>query len=182
MFVFARPKESGALGSADPFVQIAGVIGGPEFSENQRQHPGSMRPIDQSFHAARLEFANDFCDRKNQGRIAGDVIDHGKTGAASYDPHNRFNHFISMLQRKGDACDNQPGPGASSDLCERVVAGIVIVVGGEQLIAPTEIQRANDGIDCSGCVGGEHQVASASADEFREFNTGRFEPFLVATP
>jgi hypothetical protein len=62
------------------------------------------------------------------------------------------------------------------------VAGIVVVVGGEQLIAAAQLERARNGVNAGGGVGDEDQVARASADEAGYLGAGGFQAVLVMPP
>src|SRR6185503_6029417 len=58
LFVWPHPKKGSAFGSANPFVQIARIIGRAKFAQIERHHSGCVRAIDECVHAQSGEFAN----------------------------------------------------------------------------------------------------------------------------
>ena len=68
--IVSHPEETGALWRANPFVAVAGVIGGPQSMQIERHHAGRMRAIDQGFHSARRQFPHQPFEGRHQAGLA----------------------------------------------------------------------------------------------------------------
>src|SRR2546426_764225 len=81
-------------------------------------------------------------------------------------------------QGKGRPRTREFGAGASGGLGKGVATGIVIVVGGEQFVAATEMERAHDCVDCGGGVGDKDQLLRARPDKAGQGGAGRLQTLL----
>src|SRR6478735_3177320 len=71
-------EEAGSLGRAEPLMAIARVEGGSDLGDIQRNHARGVRSVHQCVDTSKREFTHDLCQRKNQARLAGDVIQKNK--------------------------------------------------------------------------------------------------------
>ena len=54
------------------------------------------------------------------------------------------------------------------DGVDGVAAGVVLVVGHQQLVSPLKPETAKNGVDAGGRVGNEHEVVGTSSQEPRQ--------------
>ncbi len=138
--VGADVEEGCAFGSADPFVEISGVVGGAEGIEFEGDAAGGVCAIDEAVDAALVEEADDFFYRKDEGSGAGDVVDKGEAGALGDRAEDGVDDLLVVGEREGDAGDDDFGTGAAGGFEEDAAAGVVVVVGGEDFVAGLKVE------------------------------------------
>ena len=135
--IAADMQEAGALRRAQPFVAIAGVVGGADPADRQRQHARCVRAVDERIHTALGERAHQRLDREHETGRAGDMIDEREPGPLRH----RREHGIDHLRR----IDIRPRDRGSHDVnseplrrAQRIPAGVVRVVRREKLVSRAE--------------------------------------------
>jgi len=121
--------------------------------------------VDQRVHSPLGQPPDQFFDRKHDCRGAGHVIDQRQPGALG----DAAEHGLDDLsgRRDGDRHldDHEPGAALLGHVAGHVVAGVVAVVGSQQLVAWLEAERSEHRVDPGRGVGHEHQVLRLGADQ-----------------
>ncbi len=176
----ANVEKRRAFRSAHPLVAVACVISGAELVEPEREHPGGVRAVDQSIDTSLRERANQRRHRENDAGRARDVVDEKKTGPFRHRGQHRVDGFARRGQRKRHGSHDHLRARPLRDEVQRVAAGVVLVVGREELVTRTERERAEDGVHTGGRIGDERDVIGARADEpserFSRLVDARLEP------
>ena len=101
--------------------------------------PGGMRAIHQRLHAARGQLRHELLEREDQGRGRGHVVEHRQAGARRHGGQARARATSSgPAVGNGMATVTTCAPDLRGHGRHRVAAGVVLVVGGEQLVARLE--------------------------------------------
>jgi len=138
--------------------------------------------IDQHVHPARGQFPHEVRHGKHQRGGARHVVEHRQAGAPSHRLEHGLDNFTRSAQGKRDPHSDYPGSRLPRGLQEHVVAGIVIVAGGEQLIAAPQLERPRHGVNTGRGVVDEDQVARSHSDEAGHLRPSRFQPLLIMPP
>ena len=138
--VAADVQKAHGLRGAEPFVAIAGVIGRPQTIHVERDHGRPVGAVDQRIDAAAVQLAHDFLDGKDQGRRAGDVIEHGEPRPRRYPLQNRVDHLPRRVDRQRQVGLDHDRARSLGDVANDVAAGVVIVGGDEDFVAGPEIR------------------------------------------
>ena len=167
--VRADVEERGAFRRADPLVQIAGVVGGAERVEIEREHAGRVRAVDERVDAA-LRSAPSISRAigKINAGLAGDVIDEQQPRAIGDALQHALDDFVRRRDRERHVDRDDLRAGESGDVVERVARRVVFVRRDEQLVVLVEIERAEHGVDAGGGIRHEGDRAGIGADEFRQ--------------
>ncbi len=176
--ILARDEKTGPLGRAQPLVAVADVVSRAEGGEVERQHPRRVRAVDEDVDPACLQFGADPRHREDQRRRAGHVIDEREPGARGDRGEDGVGHVVGAVERERDPRDHDPCAGTLGDPVEGVLARVVGVVGGEQLVAGVEAERAQDRVHARRRVGDEDQILGVRVDEVGERAPGGVEPGL----
>jgi len=163
--IFANVEESGAFRGADPFVAVAGVIGGAEFLQVERDHPGGVGAIHQHGNAAVFQFGNDALEWEDESGLAGDVIEQGDPGAGSDASEDWFDGLVFVSERKRDGRNDYFCAGLPGDVIDDISAGVVLVIGDQDFIAVFEGEGTKDGVHAGGGVCDEGEVGGFCAEE-----------------
>jgi hypothetical protein len=137
-----------------------------------------MGAVDERVDASLGERGNQPFDGQAQRGRAGDVADHGQLGARADSGHDCLVRLVGGRQREGHLRNDDPGAMAASDLGERVEHRVVLVVGGQDLVADVEGQRLDDGVDAAGRVGQPGQVGWLRAEQLGQRLARAVEPLL----
>ena len=173
--IAADVQHGGALGRADPLVEVAGVVGGAEIVEGEGDHAGAVGAVDEGVDAAVGEGPHDRGDREDEAGGGGDVIDEGEAGARADAGLQGGDDLVGVGDREGHGGDDEAGAGATAEVLQGVAAGAVDVVGGEELVAGSEAEGAEDRVDAGAGVAHEDEVVGASADEGGDVLAGAVE-------
>ena len=141
-----------------------------------------MGAVHQRVHAASLQFPDDLPRGKDEGGGAGHMIQHQQACAWRDGAEHGFDDLLAGAQRKRHGHHDQPGARLTRGLGEHIAAGIVIVVRGQEFIAPLQLQGTDDGIHAGRGVRDKHQVARPRPNEPRQFTSRRFQPLFVTSP
>ena len=128
--------------------------------------PGACAPSTSVVDAARGELGDQPRDRQDQRR-SGSSRGRAARAACAASPRASTASTTSLRRRHGNGTW-PPRPRARPARrheVERVAAGVVGVVGGEQLVARRERQRAQHGVDAGGGVAHEGEVVGIGAHE-----------------
>ena len=100
--VASHPQEPGALRSADPLVQAAGVEAGAELGDRERHLPGRMRAVDQGLHSTGGELGHELAHRQDQRGRRRDVVHDRESGARRDAAQEGIGHLLGRAQGEGD--------------------------------------------------------------------------------
>ena len=173
-------QERGSLRRAEPLVAVAREVRGADPAQIQRHHPRRVRSVDEGVDAPFLKTPDDLLDRKNDPGRAGHMIEQGQPGPG----RDGTEHRIDDLRGPGDGPrhrrhhDFRAAPFLPA---QRVPAGVVGVVGGEQLVARLELERADHGVHAAGRVRNEREIVRICPDEPRQISPGFVEQALEIT-
>ncbi len=172
------PQEAGALGSAQPLVAVAGVVGGSQAIEIDRDLARTVGAVDQGVYPALLQFGDDVGDGEHQGGRAGDVVDESESGAVGHGRRDGCRDLLRIGEGEGDAGDDDLDPGPPGDEVDGVATGVVGMVGDEQLVTGGEGEGTEHGVDAGGGVGDEDQVVGSGTEEPAQAGAGRVQQLL----
>ncbi len=162
--VFGTDVEEGrTLGSAEPFVAVPRVEIGAEGVEIQRNVAGSVGAVDEGENARFSCTAAEFRQGKNQGGGGRDVaqLEHPRSGSdLSPDALDE----LLRLKGQGDRHGEIAGAGTAADVMPCVVAGAVLVIGGENLVPRHQRERPGHGVDAAGGVRDVDQIFGPGSD------------------
>ena len=178
LLVGPHVQKRGTLRRAHPLVRVARVEGRAEGRERKRQHPGRVGAVDERLDSTLAQGRHDALERENQARRAGDVVDQHEPGPRGHAAEDRVDHRVRGGERKRDAHHHDPRARAASRVAERVVRGVVLVIGHDELVASREVERAQDRIDSRSRVGDESQVVRVGAHEPAQLGPRRIHPPL----
>ena len=173
--VGADPEEGRALRRTHPLVQVAGVVRGAKAGDIQLHHAGRVRAVDQRVDPALRQRGNQLLHRQHQRRGRRDVVEHRQTGSRRDGAHHGRHHRIRRFERERNLRHDHAGAAARRHVVKRVAHGVVLMVGGQQLVARLEAQRAQHRIDPGGGVGDERQVIGPGTDEGTQRGSGRVQ-------
>ncbi len=163
--VTANVEERRALRSAEPLVAVAGVVSRAEPREVDRQHARGVRAVDQHVHAPRLQRRDQRLDREHHAGRAGHVVEKDEPGPSGDGAEHRVRHVDRTAEREGHLGHHHLCPGTLGHGTERVGAGIVGVVRGEQLVSGPEDEGAQDGVHPGGGVVDQREVVRIGSKE-----------------
>src|SRR5437773_5810630 len=163
-----HPEEGGALRRAEPLVAVPAVVRGAERAEVQRDHAGSVGPVDHDLHAAPGEVGDQPPDRQHERGRTRDVVQQGQARPRRDPRHHGVHDLGRRRDGERDPRDDDAGARPAGDEVEGVPAGVVGVVGREQLVAGPEGERAQHGVDTARGVDDEGEVIGVGADEGRQ--------------
>ncbi len=142
--VAPHQEKSRSFGGAKPLMTVTRIISGAEFLQIQGHHSGRVRPIDERVNPAVSQFFHQPVDRKNHSRLACDMIQKRQPRPASHLAQHRFDDLIGRLEWKRNDRDDEAGARLLGDEAHGVVAGIVLVVGDQKLVAAPEFERTQN--------------------------------------
>jgi hypothetical protein len=158
-------EEAGSLRSAEPLVTVAGVVRRPERPEVDRHHARRVCSVDDHVDATGLEGGDHGLHREHHAGGTGDVVQEHEPRPRGHCAEHRVRDVLRAAEREGHAGDHHAGAGPARDRVECVDAGVVAMVGGEQLVARVELERAEHGVHPGGGVVHEGQVVRIGAEE-----------------
>ena len=176
--VAADMEERRALRGADPFVQVAGVVRRSQAVDLDVEHPRRVRAVDEGVHPARRQLGHQLVDGQDEGRGRRDVVEHGQAGPRRDRGQHPFDDVLGAGGGKGKRHGHHSGAAGRGRDRQHVAAGVVLVVGRQQLVAGGEGEPAEDGIHAGGGVVDEGEVVRIGADERAERGPRRVEEAL----
>ena len=144
---------------------IAAVVGGADPPQIHGKHAGGVGPVDQRVHAVRVEPPHQLLDRKNYRRGTAHVIEHGQPRSRADAGQHRLNHFLGRGDRHGNRGHDYPQALLFGHIAQHVAAGVVVVVGDQQLIAGLEAERTDYGVDGGRDVGQQDHIVRVGPEE-----------------
>ena len=132
--IFADIQEPRAFRRTNPFVQIGREVRRSDGPQVQRNHSRRVRAVDQRVHAARVQLCDDPLNGENDPGLTGDVVDEQQPGLRRDGADNPIKYDIWRANGKGNVDDFHLGAASPSDVVERVPAGVVLMVGDQQLV------------------------------------------------
>ena len=157
---------------------VAGVARGPQRLEVERLHPRRMRTVHDRLDASLAQLADESLDREHQGRGARDMAHDRDARPVGHPFQDRPDHLIGRRRRERHRRDDDASAGRFGDDLRRVQAGVVLVVGGEELVARPQLPRAQGGVDASRRIREEREVLRPRAQERAERCTDIVEQAL----
>jgi len=88
-----------------------------------------MGAVDQNVDAARVETRDQFLDRKDHGRRAGDVVEQGQPRALGDPFHHPLDNFVGRTDRNGYVDHHEPRARPLGHVASHVRASVVFMVG-----------------------------------------------------
>ena len=108
------------------------------------------------------------------------MVEHGQPGAGRDRGQHPLDDILRPGRWEGERHGHHPGAGGLGRDGQHVAAGVVLVVGRQQLVSGSEGEPADDGVHAGRGVVHERQVVRVGADERAERDPGRVEePFEV---
>jgi hypothetical protein len=164
-------EEGRAFRGTDPLVEVAGVPGGPEPIELERQHPWRMGAVDERLDPPLGERRHDPPDREGECRRARDMADEEQPGPLGRGSEERVDDRVVGDGRERNPGDDDPGAVALGDVPQDVDRRVVLVVVRQELVAGREAQGSDDRVDRPGRVRDEGQIVRIGADERAELRS-----------
>ena len=171
-------EKSRSFGGAKPLVTIARIISGAQFLQIQGHHSGGVRAIDERVNTALSQFLHQPVDRKDHSGLACDMIQKRQPRPARHSAQHRFDDLIGCSEGKRNVGDDEAGARPIGHEPHGVVAGIVLVVGDQKLVAAPEFERTQNGVDPASRVRDEHQLFGSGSQELSQGFSGLIEQAL----
>ena len=105
---------------------------------------------------------------RTRGGRARNVVEQRELRARADAREHGIDDLAGRRHREGELGDDDRRACALRDEADRVRAGVVAVIGDEQLVPCFELHRAQDGVDAGRRVGDEGEPLGLRADEARE--------------
>ena len=169
------------MGAHNHLWQLPGVIGGADIREPQIQHTWRVGAVDQRVDTAPGQRGDDARDGQHQPGLAGHMIDQRQPGAGAGALEYRVHGLIRIGQRERDSRDDHPGARPPGHILQRVAAGVVFVVCGQEFVAGRERQRAQHRVDPAGGVRHPGDVGGRCIQEGRKLGAGCVEQAFEVT-
>ena len=134
--IAADVEEAGPFRAAEPLVAVAGVVSRPDAVDVERNHARSVSPIDERVDSPVGEEPDDPRDRPDQRRRTCHVVDHCQPGPIGGRREDRIDGLVFRFDGHRDLRHNHSGAASAGHVLDYIAAGIVGVIGHEQLIAP----------------------------------------------
>ncbi len=165
LFVASHLKKGSSLRRAQPLVAVTGVVGGVERPQVERNHSRRAGPVDQAVDAEQTQLGHQPLHREDHRRNAGDVVQHRQARSLC----NAAQHAVHRHAFRTDG-ERQPrhhhfGSPTLGGVIQAVSASCVGVVGGQQLVAGGEPQRAQNDVHSSRRVRDENEVLRIGTDK-----------------
>ncbi len=171
----AHIEEGGALGGADPLVQIADVIGRCQLMQFHIQHAGRMGPVHQRVDAAFRHLFHKCGQWHDDAGGAGDVVDEEQSCAGTGGGADGGQEGVAARDRHGQLDMAQAGPCALGHIAGGVGTGVVFMIGEQDLVAGSEGQGTQDAVDAVGGIGDKGQIVRRRSQEGGQFGPGLAE-------
>ena len=173
-------QKGAALRRAQPLVQVARVEIDAQRFQVQRELTRRMRAVDEGQDARRAGAPAKRHDRQDDSRGRGEVAEIDHPRARGHLVPNRFDD----LGRIGERIRKRRGPIREATLAGQKapgpVAGAVLVIGGQHLIAGPKIKAARDDVDPGRGVDDIHQIVGIAAKISGQRLASRMHQFLIA--
>ena len=163
--ILTHMQEGGSLRGAKPLVTVARVVSGPKGAKVQGDLPRRVSSIYEHINAPTLQSIHKPSDREQHPRWTGDVIEQGQHSVLGGGLHDRVKGFVGTGAGKRQCCLHQLRSRAIANKLSSVVAGVVPLIGDQNLIGGLELEGAQDCVDPAGCVGNEDESPHIAANK-----------------
>jgi len=145
--VFPNVQHGASFGRGEPLVRVRGRVGCAQVVEGQRHHADAVRGVEQHRHAAGFQGLDEGFEGHPQPGRAGHGVDHRQNRALAHAGHDAFHHDLGPVDGKGQVHRDHGRAPTVGDVIDGVPAGLVGVVGHEDLVARLKAKRAQHGVD-----------------------------------
>jgi hypothetical protein len=163
--VAADVEEGGALGRTDPLVEVRRIVRSVERVEVERNHAGGMRAVDERIDSAIREGAHDPGNRDDECGRARYVADHREARPIGRRVEQPRDDVVLGYGRERQPRDDDARAVARGHMSGDVQDRVVLVVGGEDLVAGLEPERPQDRVHAAGGVRDQPEVIGVRPDE-----------------
>ncbi len=133
-----RVEEGRTLGRADPLVKVAGVPGGTEPVEVEREHARCVSAVHERVDPLLRQRRDQPFDRHDEGRRTRDVAEDGDACAGGRRREDALGDIVGGRARERQAGDYDAGTVTLRNEAEDVEDRVVLVVCRENLVAGVE--------------------------------------------
>ena len=127
-----------------------------------------MGAVNKYIDAAFLDFADDPLDRQHHAGLAGHVIDQQQPCPRRNPFENGLHHRVLARQREPDRSDHNLCAALRCDGVDGVSAGVVLVIGHQQLVSRLQPEAAKDRVDAGRRVHDECKVSRSGTKKSRQ--------------
>ena len=138
--------------------------------------------VHQRVHSPRGEPAHQRLDRQHQGGRARDVIQQAEPRARAHPGQHGVYDLLRCCDRERQRHHHHLRPATLRHEGERVAAGLVAVIGGQELISRRHAHRPQHRVDPRGGVADEGEVVRVGTDEGGQRGPRRVEPVVELAP
>ena len=137
-----------------------------------------MRPVDEHRDAPRLQDRDEPLHGKDERGRARHVADERQPCPGRHCPQDALHDIVRAIDGERNPRQHDPGTGVSRADPQRIERRVVLVVGGEKLVARADPERAEDRRNAGGRVRHEREVVRVRADEGADRGPSSGEPVV----
>ena len=149
-------------------MKVAGVIRSTESIQIERHHSRCVSAVDEDINAARLSFFHQPLDGQHHPGLTGRMIDQKQPRPRRDFLDDGLHHLALARQRKRDRSDRDPSAAIGCDGIDGVAAGVVLVVGHQQLGSRLQPEATKDRVDAGGRRHIECEIVCPCSKETRQ--------------
>ena len=161
-------EEPRALRRADPLVAVARVVRGAESAEVERHHArarGRRRPARRRRGG---QLAHEPLDRQDEAGRARHVVDQREPRPRPGPAEHRLEDLLRAASGNGTGATTTRAPARAATASTAFRQALYAWVGRQELVARSEVERAEHGVHAGRRVGHERQVVRIGPDEGAE--------------